>query len=415
MSSVLNAPAKVVAGICAVAISASAQNYTISAKPGAVNYIEGSASVNGQQVSSHAARTTFLGENDTLSTGTSGKAEVLLTPGIFLRIGDNSEVRMVSPSLTDTRVELLRGEAMVEVDQLVEENTVSVVDHGATVEIQKPGLYRVAADPAPVAATIEGKCEAVVGQNRIEVAKGHETDLVQPLKAHKFDRKKEDDLYAWSNIRAEYDAASSYQVAKNTQASAMNSAVAGGYGYGYGPNAYSGMLNPGWYWNSAFMGWAWLPLNGAFFSPFGYGFYGPGVVAYAPVVYAPLYAAGAGGGTAVVGVKKPVAVPVNATKPPAIGLVSSPAALEQARSQTFRAVASNGGFRTAAGTPAAAFMGGHIAGGGSKIGGGSASSSAGMSGPISGGSMAGAGSSARVSSSGMSSGAHASSGGSSHK
>ena len=43
---------------------------------------------------------------------------MLLTPGVYFRLGDNSEVRMVSPGLADTRVELVKGSALLEVDQL---------------------------------------------------------------------------------------------------------------------------------------------------------------------------------------------------------------------------------------------------------------------------------------------------------
>lgn len=415
MKSVPLAPVKILTGFFAFAFCAAPQSYTISAKPGAVNYIEGQASINGQPVSVHAARTTFLNPNDMLATA-AGKVEILLTPGIFLRVGDNSSVRMITPSLTDTRVELLQGEAMVEVDQLVPENQVNILDHGGTVIIQKPGLYRLSANPQPIAATIEGRCELFYGREHIELGKGHEAVIAQDLKAHSFDRKKEDDLYAWSNIRSEYDAASSYQVAKNAQSGAMYNSLWGGYGYGY-YGGYSGFANPGWYWDAGFMNWAWLPGNGAFYSPFGYGFYGPGVVAFAPVIYAPVYAGSGGwvnGGTTrspgtvttatAPGTTKKLPVPVNATHPPAIGLAASPAAAERASMQVARGYASIGGFRTAMGTPAAAFSGGHISGGGARMGGGA--SSGGFSGGSStGGGWSGGGATGHMSSGGFSGGA----------
>src|SRR6266542_434720 len=95
----------------------------IPAHPGVVNYIEGSAFINGRQVSSKNVGSTELYQNQILKTGR-GKAEVLLTPGVFLRMGDNSELRMVSAGLTDTRVELLRGEAMVEATEILKENNI---------------------------------------------------------------------------------------------------------------------------------------------------------------------------------------------------------------------------------------------------------------------------------------------------
>ena len=165
-----------VAVACAAPLS-----YTISAKPGAVNYIEGHASINGQPVVDKDPRAKFLKANDTLSTD-AGKAEVLLTPGVFLRVGDNSEIRMISPSLTDTQIEITRGEAMLEVDDLVKGNHLAIIDHGASITLVKNGLYRFTADVPPTAAVLEGKAQVYVGEKKVELGKGHETVLADNLK-----------------------------------------------------------------------------------------------------------------------------------------------------------------------------------------------------------------------------------------
>src|ERR1700682_6672145 len=80
--------------------------------PGVVNYIEGAASIDGQAITSKDIGQVEVRQNQTLVTG-QGKVEMLLTPGVVLRLGPNSQGRMVSPNLTDTRVEVLRGAAMV--------------------------------------------------------------------------------------------------------------------------------------------------------------------------------------------------------------------------------------------------------------------------------------------------------------
>ncbi|MBV9034148.1 MAG: hypothetical protein JO182_06610, partial [Acidobacteriaceae bacterium] len=99
MGRVWKRPALVLSGLLMAAVYAMPQAYTISAKPGAINYIEGNAFLNNKPISDKSLKSTFLGANDTLSTDV-GKAEVLLTPGVFLRVGENSQVRMISPSLT---------------------------------------------------------------------------------------------------------------------------------------------------------------------------------------------------------------------------------------------------------------------------------------------------------------------------
>jgi hypothetical protein len=219
---------------------------------------------------------------------------------------------------------------------------------------------------------IDGKAAVLVGDRKVEIGKGREVVLTANLKPEKFDRKREDDLYAWSNVRSEYNAAASYQAAKNVT---INN-YGGWSGLGFG-----GWYGPGWYWNSGFNSWAWLPMDGAFYSPFGFGFYGPGVLPYAPVVVAPVYAGGGGyvkgkGTTDPPSAKaKAVPVPISPRNPPAMGAAArSPYANQMARTQAARSFANNGGFRTASGAPAGTFAGGRVSGGGVRMGGSSAAS-----------------------------------------
>jgi len=344
--------AKVLTGLFVTAMYALPQGYTVSAKPGIVNYLEGSVQINDRPVLGNAVRLVFLGPEDRLSVA-AGKAEVLLTPGVFLRVGDNSEVRMISPQLTDTQLELVRGEAMIEVDDLLKENHISVIDHGASIIIEKTGLYRFTAGAQPAAAVIDGKAEVSFGGKKVDVGKGHEALLSELLKVQKFDSKQEDELFAWSNIRSEQNAAASYQTARSVyDGTYANAGFANGfYSSPYGGYGSYGGMGPGWCWNGLYNSWAWLPGQGAFYSPFGWGFYGAGLVAYAPIVRVPVSTGGGSGST----IKS---VPVNPSKPPVTaGLISSPAAFAVAQSQAARSFASNGGFRTATGAPAPSFVG----------------------------------------------------------
>jgi hypothetical protein len=342
---------KLLAGLFFVAGYATPQAYTISAKPGAVNAIEGTAFLNGHRLAEKATRATFLSAGDTLSTS-AGKAEVLLSPGVFLRVGDNSQIRMIVPSLVNSQVEVTRGEAMVEVAGLVKDDTVQVTDHGGSVTIERDGLYRITADGSPKVAVLDGKALVNYGSREVNLSKGHEIILSDMLKPEKFDTKQPDDLYAWSNIRSEYESAASYQTASNVGANSFGGW--GGYGFG-------GFASSGWYWANGFNSYAWLPGMGAFYSPFGYGFYSPGAVAYAPVVYAPVYGGGNRGvWTGRNGVN--AAVPVNPYHPAAVGMIStSPAANSAARASVAQSFASRG-FRTASGAPVAAFSGSRVTG-----------------------------------------------------
>jgi hypothetical protein len=356
MERVWDGSVKVLSGFLLAAMYAMPQAYTISARPGAVNYIEGNAFLNGSPLSEKGLKSAFLNANDTLSTDI-GKAEVLLTPGVFLRIGDNSRIRMISPSLTHTQLEVSRGEAMIEAAGLLKDNNIEVINHGGSITIEKNGLYRFTGDDPPTAAVLDGKAQVYFGDQKIELGRGHETVIGPVLKAQSFDRKKEDELYAWSNVRSEYGAAASYQSAKNVASHNSGTGWDSGNGWGYG---YAGWYGPGWYWNNGFNTWAWLPGSGAFYSPFGWGFYSPGTVLYAPVVIAPVYRGGywnngrwAGQGTTT------ATVAVSPKNPPAPGIVSaSPSAYQTARAAASQSFAQSG-FRTASGAPPIAFSGNH--------------------------------------------------------
>lgn len=273
---------KVLAGLFVCAMYATPQG-TISARPGVVNYVEGHAYVDGHELNASKLKDVALYANQTLSTGI-GKAEVLLTPGVFLRIGENSEIRMISPSLTDTQFELIKGKAMIEAAEVVKDSNLAVVDHGAVITIEKRGLYRINADTPPTVSVFDGKASVHIGGQKPQtVKKGRELVLAANTKPEKFDRKKDrGELYAWSKVRSEYEARASYASAQSAAAAGF---AQGGLGYGFGAAA-----GPGWYYNSPWNSWAWLPGSGYAFSPFGYGFYSPGYLGYAPIIV------GGGGG-----------------------------------------------------------------------------------------------------------------------
>ena len=113
---------------------------TNNARPGTINYVEGQATLNGQTLTSQSVGSAEVAPGQTVTT-LNGKAEILLTPGVFLRLGDNSAVTMVSPDLTKTEVQLDRGTAEVEVDLLYKQNDLLVDQGPAQTKLLKGGLY----------------------------------------------------------------------------------------------------------------------------------------------------------------------------------------------------------------------------------------------------------------------------------
>ncbi len=235
-----------------------------AAVPGTLNYVEGQVSVAGQPVTSRSVGSVQMEPNQVLETG-QGRAEVLLTPGVFLRVGDNSAVRLLSPDLANTRVEVLRGQAIVEVTELFKDNNIWVAMNGASTRLDQQGLYAFNANMQLVQ-VFDGKATVEQGDRSKELGKGHELALNGNWKVAHFDIKAQaaqDPLYAWSNLRSEYEAEASMQSARNV--------FVGGWPYWYGP---------GWYWNPYWDMFGFIPGDGIWFSPFGYPFYSPWVVGF---------------------------------------------------------------------------------------------------------------------------------------
>src|ERR1700747_2573571 len=63
-----------------------------AALPGTLNYVEGEASIGSNSLDSKSIGSAELQAGQSLTTG-KGKAEVLLTPGVFLRVGNDSSVK----------------------------------------------------------------------------------------------------------------------------------------------------------------------------------------------------------------------------------------------------------------------------------------------------------------------------------
>ena len=118
-----------------------AQN-VISARSGLIHFVEGTVTLDGQKVKPKNGEFPIVEKGQTLATQ-DARAEVLLTPGVFLRVGAQSSFKMVSNLLSDTRLEVLSGTAIIEVDDLPKGNSVVVLYHDAKISPLKHGLYRL--------------------------------------------------------------------------------------------------------------------------------------------------------------------------------------------------------------------------------------------------------------------------------
>src|SRR5579862_7495165 len=174
----------------------------ISAQSGTVHYIEGTVYAGGKQVEKKFGQFPALKAGEQLETK-DGRAEVLLTPGAFLRLAENSAVRMVSTQLSDTRVEVLGGSVMVECDQLLPSNLLTLTYHSEDIRLEKSGLYRLDADRAYFG-VYNGEALVQQDSSQLTVKGGKETNLNGVLQAESFDSKVADSFYDWSKERSAY-------------------------------------------------------------------------------------------------------------------------------------------------------------------------------------------------------------------
>lgn len=250
--------------------AAASSSSPANAVPGTVNYVEGQASIGNQALNTKSVGVQ-LEPGQALHTE-NGKAEVLLAPGMFLRLGDNTSANMISPDLTDTQLAVNVGEALVEVDEIYPQNDVRITENGVSTRLLKNGLYDFDANHDQVR-VFSGKAAVVDGDQTVTVKAGHELTLNSSgkLKAKGFDKDeyaKNDDLYRWSSLRSDYLAEANINTA--------GTYVMNGW---YGP----GWWGAGWYWSPWSNAFTFIPADGFLYSPFGWGFYSPLWVYRAPI------------------------------------------------------------------------------------------------------------------------------------
>jgi len=242
------------------AVSASAQP-VISAKSGTIALVEGAVYLGDQLVEPSLTKFPDVKENGVVRTE-AGRAEVLLTPGVSLHLGENSSFRLVTNRLIDTRLELLTGSAVLDAVEIAKDTNVTVVCKGGTVALTKAGHFRFDTDPARIK-VFAGVADVQIGGQHIEVPGGKMLSLSgDSASAEKFDKEDTDSLDNWAWRRGEAMAMANVSAAK----SAYNTYSSVGSGGIWGYNPYFGI-------------YTFIPGNGRLCDPYyGYCYWSPGYV-----------------------------------------------------------------------------------------------------------------------------------------
>ena len=251
-----------------------------AARPGSLNYVEGQVSISGQRLGLEAIGKTELSPGQSLQTQV-GKAELLLTPGVFLRLGDNSSVTMISPISSDTELRLDKGEATIEAAELRPQTDIVVAVGDARVRLAETGLYEIDADQN-IVRVYQGQVYVDANNREIPVKNQQRLafDAGASMRPEIFDQEQtqaqaeaqdqvqapapdQDDLYQWSSLRSSYLAEANVDRGQDYEAENRS--------------------GDGWDWDPYYGAYTFIPPEGTtLYSPFGWGFYSPYDLGYAP-------------------------------------------------------------------------------------------------------------------------------------
>ncbi len=248
-----------IAVLALVVVTASAQPI-ISAKSGVIAGLEGKVFLDDQALESSVTHFPDMKENSVLRTE-EGRAEVLLPPGYVLRIGENASFKMLTNRLIDTRVEMMAGSGIVEVDENSKDTNVVVALKAGAATLSKTGVYRFDSEP-PRIKVFSGTASVLLGGNTILVPTAHMLSLAGDAGVvEKFDIGDTDALDHWARRRAEAMAVANVSAAK------------------YVNDNYGKLNQSSWGFNPYFGLYTYIPMYGTMCNPYyAYCYYSPMVV-----------------------------------------------------------------------------------------------------------------------------------------
>ena len=172
----------------------------ISVYSGVIHLAEGSVFLDNRPVEQKPGRFEEIKPGSELRLE-DGRAEVLLTPGVFLRLGEGSGIRMVSNVLADTRIDLLHGPAIIDAAEPSPQTSVIVVVGDTQVRVRKAGRYRFNSNPSELRVS-DGDAEVTAaGEKPFGVNSGHSLDFASGSLTR--NGPITDDLDSWDRDRSE--------------------------------------------------------------------------------------------------------------------------------------------------------------------------------------------------------------------
>jgi hypothetical protein len=203
---------------------------------------------------------------DRVSTADDGRAEILLNPGSYVRLGGNSAFEFKTTALDDLQLKLDRGSAIFEV----------YAGHGFFVTLYAPkakfklinsGIFRLDINDNGAGTLSVWKGRAQVGRTEAGIIKAGRaiTLMGTNVSVAKFDRDNADALDQWSKSRGKILAKMTNSLAKRELRPVLLSSFNGRQWDAF--NSF-GL----WVYNRFTGAYCFLPFGSGWYSPYGYGY-----------------------------------------------------------------------------------------------------------------------------------------------
>ena len=214
--------------------------YVVYTKAGYVNHVEGAVNVKA---------TDNVPAGAPIKTGSGGFAEILLNPGSYLRLGENSEAVLDGIELTHIALRLVSGSGVIEAIRFSKKSPLHVKSGNLEVDIVKDGIYKFS----------DGQAFVVTGGlqtpgNKIVFKKGWQVSNGAGFQALKV-KTSPTPLEFWSRNRSKAIAEANMSIVRSLR----------------GTSALNSLTADSWLWVPTLGAFTFMPVYG-FRSPYGYSY-----------------------------------------------------------------------------------------------------------------------------------------------
>lgn len=252
----------------------SRDRFVISARAGGVNAVTGKTGVHskGSAIWEELTIKDNLQGGDVVKTGLDGRVEILLNPGSYMRVGENSEFELTSNSLDNLEVRLISGTAIVEATGADDtELMINITTPHAKMAIVRRGLYRVNVVPGDATEVIVRKGRLLLSDPDAQIKggkklifSGNSYSVAALTEAEKKDL---DSLELWSKGRAQVVAKANQQLTSGDRR-ILRSGFTDDWAFRFSPR-----IGGIWFFDSIFGCYSFMPFYAGWGSPYGGGHY----------------------------------------------------------------------------------------------------------------------------------------------